>query len=348
MSKAVGSGVAIGVDGGAGSLKFVVRKPDGGIVHYECAGANQNLVGMDEFLSRLSQGIHDALGRAACLPEQVSSAGFALSGVDRPAEVAALREAIPTRVLPKLERLWVGNDALAALRQGSGALRGLVLIAGTGSICFAVASNGRSGRVGGWGGELGDEGSGFWIGHRGLQSACRMADGRLTKTRLLDQILNQLGLATPQDMIPWVAACSREEFKQKTAALFPIIAEQALEGDHSAKQAIMLGIGHLVQHVLTAEKILRQLEKKPPESIAESATVSLEAETIHDAELAAEASSEDRVKLVCAGGLFARDKKFYDAFVFQLTRARDVFLPSRLTEPAALGALALGEESASV
>jgi hypothetical protein len=215
-----------------------------------------------------------------------------------------------------------------------------VLIAGTGSICFGVANDGHAMRVGGWGGELGDEGSGFWIGLRALQSACRMADGRLARTDLIRKVLAKLGVANPEDLIPWSSSKSRAEFKTAVAALYPVVAAQAAEGDATAKQALLLGIGHLIQHVLAAAGRIEEHEKKQ--------IISADTQT-HDVDITYMEGEDIRPKrkfdLVCAGGLFTGDKDFYDTFVFQLKRKKDNFRPIRLLEPASLGALLLGQDA---
>lgn len=334
--------VALGVDGGAGSLKFAVRKGAADPTFYECHGANPALVGMQEFLSRLSQGILDALGRAGVAPEDVASAGFGLSGVDRPLEIATLTDAVKTRMLKRCSRVWVGNDALAALRQGAGSLGGLVLIAGTGSICFAVASNGASGRVGGWGGELGDEGSGFWMGQQALLAVCHMADGRMPRSDLEEGVLRKLGLERAEELIPWCTSLTREEFKRRTATLYPVVAELAADGDQAARRIILNGVTCLVEHAITGRKVLLRLEREA----LQGAKTEVHASTDDDndtEETEIEASS--RTKLVCAGGLFSGDPKFFETFIHQLRRQKDAFECVLLTQPASLGALALGEEA---
>ncbi len=334
-------GIALGVDGGAGALKFAVHLPGGAIKHYECRGATPTLLGMNEFVSRLSQGVQDALATVGATADQVESAGFGLSGVDRNEEIEPLTAKLKI-VLPNAKGIWIGNDALPALRLGAGVLRGLVLIAGTGSICYGVAADGRQIRVGGWGGELGDEGSGYWIGLRGLQAACRMADGRLGRTELLRKTLAKIGVKNPQDLIPWASNLSRAEFKNAAAGLFPIVSEQAAEGDPTAKQALLLGIGHLIQHALAAAVRVDRYEKK--EMIeADTETQDLEVTQVEGDE---DPRFKRRFTLVCAGGLFLGDKDFYETFIFQLKRKKDIFDPMRLTEPASLGALALGREAA--
>lgn len=331
---------ALGVDGGASVLRFAVRKPSGAVSTYECAGANPNLIGMDAFLSRLGQGIQDALAAAGETAADVATAGFGLSGIDRPAQIGLLREKLPL-VLPRLRGLWIGNDALPALRAGAGALRGIVLIAGTGSICFGVTQDGQSVRVGGWGADLGDEGSGYWIGLRGLQAACRMADGRIPETPLLQRVLTKLAVARPEGLIEWAASRDKGSMKAALASLFPIVREMAILEDPSCKNAIVLALGHLVQHAVAAERLMRGLETEVLASI-ETRTREDDGDTVHDM---GRRPDHERVDLVCAGGLFAENPDFFEAFVFQLARKRDVFRPIRLTAPAVLGALELGAEA---
>ena len=50
---------------------------------------------------------------------------------------------------------------------------GVALIAGTGSVAFGRAADGRTIRCGGWGYLLGDEGSGYAIGRAALRLAPR-------------------------------------------------------------------------------------------------------------------------------------------------------------------------------
>lgn len=66
-------------------------------------------------------------------------------------------------------------------------------------------------RSGGWGYLLGDEGSGFWIGQKLLQVACRAADGRPTEhpvaaQDLLKVLLENLRCGSPGELIGWCYA----------------------------------------------------------------------------------------------------------------------------------------------
>lgn len=343
-TEAKGDGrAALGLDGGASSLSFAMRRPDGSLVFYECGGANPVLLGMKKFQLRLKRSVLRALAHADLKAEQIASAGFGFSGVDRRAEIDRLKSFIRDRVLPRCERLWVGNDALAALRQGAGAPHGMVLIGGTGSICLAVAPSGAQVRVGGWGSVLGDEGSGYWIGRRGLQAACRMADGRLERSELLDKILDQLELASAEELIAWTVGKSQEDMKREVASLFPVLTRLAEGEEPNARQILSEAVGHLVGHVATAA---RMLEKREAELLeGERADAGLDA--VSDAaggEKSAYRESKAS-KVVCAGGLFTAGPSFFAAFASELKKAHPRFDPVALDEPASLGALALGEDS---
>lgn len=308
-------GAALGVDGGAGRLKFAVRRPDGRVAYTHAPGANPILIGMKDFVDRLEAGIREAVRETGLSTKEIHAAGFGLSGVDREQQTRFLIEEIGGRILPHCRRLWVGNDAMAALRQGAGKLHGLILIAGTGSICFGVDSSGRVSRAGGWGSELGDEGSAFWIGHQALQTACRMADGRLAPSSLVNVILHQLEMDDATDLIPWTARISRETFKQQTARLFPAVASLAEGGDRACVSILEDAWRHLVPHV---EAVLDSMDADEREKI-------------------------DR--LVCAGGIFTSNESFYLNFERRLKKALPSLESARLLEPASLGALALGLEA---
>lgn len=70
---------------------------------------------------------------------------------------------------------------------------GLVLAAGTGVIALAATAERRLHRADGWGYLLGDAGSGFWIGRRGLEAAFRAVDGRGPTTALQDAARHVFG-----------------------------------------------------------------------------------------------------------------------------------------------------------
>ena len=99
------------------------------------------------------------------------------------------------------------------------------MIAGTGSIGYALVGNERH-MVGGWGFQLGDHGSGAWVGHHAVRRAALAIDGLLQPTRLIEEILGRAG-RTRLDLSRW-----SERAKPKDYAQFaPLVFECAAEGD---------------------------------------------------------------------------------------------------------------------
>lgn len=308
------SGVAIGIDGGASSLKWSVRDQAGRLHHGKSMGGNQQTLTWETYTVRLTGAITDALAAAGAAPEAVTAIGMGLSGVDRLPEQQRLAAWIQSQY-PALRGCWVGNDALPALRQGAGRLSGIILIAGTGSICIGVAGDGRTIRAGGWGGLLGDEGSGYWIGRSALGVATQMADGRRRPTALLDEILRVLRLNEPMELIPWVSEQDADSYKRNVAALAPVVIGLARQSDPAALRLMRQAQAHLKSHLLAIAGRLDALEEK-----AEPRTV------------------------VCSGGLFEQSDDMIQALAPAMARREPPLTLVRLSDPASLGALHLGVE----
>jgi N-acetylglucosamine kinase-like BadF-type ATPase len=122
-----------------------------------------------------------------------------IAGVDRPDDSAVVR-AIMKRIGYKA-RVLVVNDALVALEAGAPRQPGVVVISGTGSICYGRNAAGEAARSGGWGYVLGDEGSGYWIGRAALRAVLRQADKRGPSTALTAMLLEHFGVKQPQGLI---------------------------------------------------------------------------------------------------------------------------------------------------
>jgi len=91
------------------------------------------------------------------------------------------------------------SDQIAAFRAGTDEKDGLVLIAGTGSVC-----HGRRGKkevkTGGWG-WANDEGSGFWAGQKGYQAIFKDLDGRGPKTKITKLVFKEWKLKNKEDLM---------------------------------------------------------------------------------------------------------------------------------------------------
>jgi len=125
----------------------------------------------------------------------------------------ARSERIQHRVRASVARVWKGvpcavtNDLEVAL----GAVKGAAVLvsSGTGSCCFGKTAEGREARMGGWGHVLGDKGSGFEIGLRGLKAVVFYFDRDGEWSRLGERLLAATGCNEPDDLVDWVAAADK-------------------------------------------------------------------------------------------------------------------------------------------
>lgn len=148
-------------------------------------------------------------------------------------------------------RLDCDSDILPVWFGGAGEENAVVVIAGTGSIAYGCSRNGFT-RVGGWGPLLGDEGSGYDLGRRALQTAARMADGRIAESPVfLSEILRFYRVDTPHDLI-W--AVNGADSREKIAACAMAVAALADRGDPTAEALMMQSARELALLIGTARE----------------------------------------------------------------------------------------------
>jgi N-acetylglucosamine kinase-like BadF-type ATPase len=187
----------LGIDAG-GTKTVCLFADDQGKVIAEARSTGANLQAAGEL--QVEKVLHDvmerALGDRAIVPAAIC---LGIAGVDRPDDSAIVR-AIMRRIGYKA-RVLVVNDALVALEAGAPGQPGVVVISGTGSICYGRNAASEAARSGGWGYVLGDEGSGYWIGRAALRAVLRQADRRGPMTALTPMLLTHFGVTQPQGLI---------------------------------------------------------------------------------------------------------------------------------------------------
>ena len=181
------------------------------------------------------------------------------AGAGRPAERDDLREAL--RVEGLAERIQVTTDIEVALASAFGDEPGIVVSAGTGSVAVGRDRSGALKRIGGYGWQMGDEGSGYAIGRAALGAVSRAADGRSPRTALSDRVLDITRSGGLDALIRWAAGAGPAE----VASLAPHVLEVAAEGDIVAQ-----GIADYAARELSqlAVNLLPTLDAEPPVPVA--------------------------------------------------------------------------------
>lgn len=180
------------VDGGGSKCTAVLVRDDGTTLTGEAGPCNPSTIGLEATVHVICTAIQSALSQDGSHTDlssiTLSSAWIGVAGYDRPLLAPQINGAI-SRLLglplgPRL-RITADIDLLAVnASQWTEARSAIVLVAGTGSVAMSYSREEddnwtRSGRVGGWGPLLGDDGSGYSIGKDALRLALRVADGML-------------------------------------------------------------------------------------------------------------------------------------------------------------------------
>lgn len=220
-----------GWDGGGTKTTLEVRDPEGAVLGRAGAGAlnpNGGAAGQTEQTVAALLAEMERIGGplAQCRGLCVGAAG-----VSNPETGRLLHAALEKGGWNGPLRL--AGDHETALYGALGRGEGAILIAGTGSICFGRAADGRQRRCGGWGHLLDDGGSGYAVGRDILAAVVRAEDGRAPATCLRGPALEAVGAKDVPGLIRFVY--SPATGKRKIAALARLL-EPALEaGDEAAK-----------------------------------------------------------------------------------------------------------------
>lgn len=240
-----------GVDGGGSKTTVAVagtRGPDlASIVGSPSAVRPGEAARSADVVARL---VAEALESAGKTDERLAALCVGVAGVGRDAEFAAFFAAMQERDLA--DELVVLPDAVVALEDAFGDDAGILLIAGTGSVCYGRGPTGKLARCGGWGFFCGDEGSGAWIGRRALSVVTASSDGREPETALVGALLHSLTLSKVEELVAWGAGAT----VQQLAQVAPIVVSVAATGDLRANSILTMAAEELVLHVRTLAREL--------------------------------------------------------------------------------------------
>ncbi|WP_390621246.1 N-acetylglucosamine kinase [Urbifossiella limnaea] len=216
----------LGFDGGGTRTVALLASRNGSgwklLGRGEAGPSNRQAVGTPAALAALDAAADAAFASAGRPRKAVRAAVLGLAGAGRAEDREVIREwAAKVHLAPAVD---VIEDAALLLAAGTPDGWGVAVVAGTGSMAYARAADGRTARAGGWGYLLGDEGSGYALALAGLRAAARAADGRGPRTVLTDKLLSAFGLTRPEELVGVVyRGCDRPAL----AALAPLVLDAA-------------------------------------------------------------------------------------------------------------------------
>jgi N-acetylglucosamine kinase-like BadF-type ATPase len=249
----------VGVDGGGTKTSAVIIDSEGRIVAQGKAGASNPVrIGIENAVSNVLEAVSNASDDFRINTLRIAAATLGIAGVRR----ADFKQRISERVqhFLKIKHVQVVTDAEIALFGSVQDKAGLVVIAGTGSICLGKNANGERFSAGGWGPLAGDEGGAARISREALRAIAKASDGRGTKTKLLDKALKYFRAGKPDDLI--IAIYTPQVDNQKVAGFAKFVYEAAIEGDKAAIK-IMKNAGRELG--IAANAVIRKLKMKEAE-----------------------------------------------------------------------------------
>lgn len=244
----------IGIDGG-GTKTAVTIARDGeavptaftvGPINYNGGDAEAIAASFAELFDR---------AKLICDPlDKVAHICIGAAGVSNPSVVGLLEKHV--RDNGYSGPLTITGDQETALYGAQNAMQGIILIAGTGSICFGVNGKGERHRAGGFGHLIDDEGSGYQIGRDLLSLLVQAEDGRVSDTIIPSLVYAQLGLRTVKEIVGFVY--DKNTTKKEIAKLAPIMTTACESGDAKALELAersAIGLYKLVVPVIERLKL---------------------------------------------------------------------------------------------
>ena len=243
-----------GVDGGATKTVCIIADGEGKVLGRGVSGpSNYHNASVSAVKKALLESIKTAASNAKLGRLRSKVACFGMAGLDSPYDRKIISKFIREEIKFS-EKITVVHDSLIALYGATGGEPGLIVLAGTGSVAAGLSRRGEVKRVGGWGNIVGDEGSAYEIGREALRAFLHSYDGREIKTLLTEKIMRMLKLHVEEDLVQRVYV--EKMNVSDIAAVAPLVAEAADEGDAVAKRILAEAGRELASYAIAMAKAL--------------------------------------------------------------------------------------------
>lgn len=243
----------IGIDGGGTKTNCVVTNLHGKIL-FECSGGPSNFLAID--IDKVNLNLLDLINN--CIVElnaeyiDFETIVLGTAGAGRRSDAETLEKSFlefTGKRDIKIKSFHVESDARIALEGAFSGKNGCILISGTGSIMFGKDKKGDIHRVGGFGRLIGDQGSGYMLGRKGLIAVSKQLDGRGDETSLTTKVIFKYGFDNPEKIITDIY---KNNFD--IASIAPLVINAAKNGDTICTNILMEEIEELLLHISAMSK----------------------------------------------------------------------------------------------
>ncbi len=222
----------LGIDGGGSNLRAILVDETLATLReiHRPQRVNPNVIGYEAAARHIQDIIRET---TAGVDQPVAAVGLGISGAPNTIAHDWLSDTVRA-VLP--DSLPVpSRDEEIALVGANSERRGVLVLAGTGSIACGADGITETVTIGGWGYLLGDKGSGYWLGLQALHTYLRQEEGTETRPSALHgRVQAALGWHTPMQAIPWLYHQAHTPPTSDIARLASLVLEEAEDGDWKA------------------------------------------------------------------------------------------------------------------
>lgn len=219
----------VGMDGGGTKTAITIANLTGEVLKTFNAGAinynGQDQESIDNSFSEIFSTINEHESIENCVSMCIGAAGISNPMVKQLLENQVKRNGYTGKLV-------ITGDHEIALYGATGENYGIILIAGTGSICYGKNQIGESHRTGGFGYLIDDEGSGYAIGRDILSAVVQAHDGRIENTVMTNMVFEHLKINSVSDIVKFVY--DKNTNKKDIAALSIILPIACSQNDIAA------------------------------------------------------------------------------------------------------------------
>lgn len=225
----------LGVDGGGTKTNIALMNEAKEVVAEGEGGPSNPLrVGVETAVANITMAIDAACDTGDVSRDDIVAATIGLAGVRRQDIRERVRESFIARY--RIRKTTVVTDADIALYGTTLGKAGLVVIAGTGSICLGINDEGERAIAGGWGPVAGDEGGGRGIAGEALHRVAKASDGRGEPTRLSERAAEYFRASNVENLIGAIYAPQMDN--SRIAGFARLVVETAQDGDKIAMEIL--------------------------------------------------------------------------------------------------------------
>ena len=248
----------LGIDSGGTKTAFVVMDNDGNIKLKLIKGTGHHAqIGFDGVENLHRETLEEIYNTLNITKEQIDYIFMGIPGYGEVKEDNLKLEEILHKVYGSIN-YKIGNDVETGWAGSLACKPGINVVCGTGAIAIGVDSNFNTARSSGWGPFIGDEGSAYWIGKKGLEVFSKQSDGRYDKTKFYEIFRERLNLEYDFQVIDLVH--NKLKLNRTEIAKFSmIVSEIAQTGD---RDAIRIFNEVAEEIYLMVKSIIKQLQLK--------------------------------------------------------------------------------------